>query len=131
MAKLGAMDAAGGFRAVEQAEQAADGRVANCAVPQQLDGRFARVVVEQPQAVVAGDEIVSGARPRERFFQSGADLALLASTPSKVCFRRFARRHWRQPRMAKAIDRRSNAADRLLDEMSAQLVEFPRGDRCR
>jgi len=27
--------------------------------------------------------------------------------------------------MAKAIDRRSNATNGLLDEISAQLVEFP------
>src|SRR5216684_5762768 len=78
--QLGAVHAARGLGAIQKAEEASDRRLPQGRVPQELDRRFARIVVKQAQAVVAGDEIVPGARPGERRFDAGAKGGLLALT---------------------------------------------------
>src|SRR5229473_4392813 len=78
--ELGAVHAARRLGAIQKAEQAADRRLPEARVPQKLDRRFARIVVKQAQAVVARDEVVSGARPGERRFDAGAKDGLLALT---------------------------------------------------
>src|ERR1700687_2527285 len=92
--ELGAVHAARGLGAIQKAEEASNRRLPQGRVPQKLDRRFAGIVVKQPQAVVAGDEIVPGARPGQRRFDAGAKGGLLALTEPQVFLRRFAR--WRR-----------------------------------
>ena len=60
--QLGAVDASIRIGAVEQAEEAAGGCVPELGVVEQRDRRLARVVVEEPERVVARAEAVPGRR---------------------------------------------------------------------
>lgn len=97
--QLGAVDATVGVGAVEQAEEAAGGGVPELGVIEQRDGCLARVVVEEPERVVARAEAVTGRRgPLASRRGTGEDPR-----------RGGAQGHGREPRVAEPEVRRANA----------------------
>ena len=97
--QLGAVHPAVGVGAVEQAEQAPGRGVAELRVVEQGDRRLARVVVEEPERIVARAEPVAGGR--------GALAG--GSGAGEHPRRRPAERHRREPRVLEAEVRRADA----------------------